>query len=95
VAETGKSESWPGRQADWFSLWLPQWKDTGIRLLFIWTWKQYWPGTFKEDGARKGDWYGMWEVDEHSGRSTQESFTGRETSGLSYLKEYVKQRESE
>lgn len=88
VAEMGKSENWKGRQADWFALWMPQWEATGVRLIFIWTWKQYWSGTLKEDGSRKGDWYGVWEVDEHRDNGVHNNVFCAWTSGLEYLSEF-------
>lgn len=88
VAETGVNEKWMGRQRDHLSARLPLIKATGIRVIFVWTWKQYWPGILREDGSRLGGWFGNWEVDENLGLPIQDSFTGRWTSGLEYVQEF-------
>lgn len=88
VAETGKSENWLGRQEEWFSYWMPMWEETGIGPIFIWTWKQYWPGMLKEDGTRKGDWYGNWVVDENAAGGVHNNVQCEWTSGLEYLSQF-------
>lgn len=88
VAEHGENEKWPGRQRGRFEQTLPRMDAAGIRVVFMWTWKQFWPGSIAEDGSRTGGWHGLWEVDENLGLPIQRSFTGRWTSGLRFVQEF-------
>jgi hypothetical protein len=88
VAEHGENEKWTGRQRARFEETLPLMDTAGIRLIFMWTRQQFWPGEIADDGSRAGGWHGLWEVDENLGLPIQRSFTGRWTSGLHFIQDF-------
>jgi hypothetical protein len=95
VAETGWGRAQRGPQSDWYATVLPEFADAGINLMFAWMWKQYWPGSFDDEGNRVNKWFGLWEVDPESGLPTHESFTGRWTDGLEWIAEWKMQFEDD
>ncbi len=88
IAEHGRSEHYPNRQMSKFQDSFPAFNAEGIRLIFVWNWRQFWPGKYNEDGSRGHGWHGLWEVRDDLSLPPRERFTGCWTSGLKFLQNY-------
>jgi len=88
VAETGISEDWPGRQRTLLGPRLEEMADIGLRLIFVWTWKQYWPGELDDVGHRTKNWFGNWVTDESQPGGVHNNVLDCWTSGLEFLQEF-------